>query len=435
MIDPLWRSARFIGVRSVRLARASGRAASGRRTSATMPGAAPFMATRGLSSSAYYALLPFLSVWLIKARDVSGVDTASVLGAAILASRAGSALLPPLLRRFQTRGIVVTANTVAAGLMVLLWAYPGRSADVLAGLVILLGLAMSSATLALKALVAGAYSTTRRLHGYSVLNLAVNVGSGLGPVIGGAITASDLPILPLAVAALEALSVTTALGLPSTKISPTTARRLHRSLRPPRATFLAFVAATSLTWMAYAELFDVFPLYATRTHSPGLASALFVVNAGMIILLQMPVSRWAGRAGRPSGGGLGGVVGGANLILAVGVALLALASGRWWFLAVAGVVLFTLAELVWSPAYDTSVPDFAAPLEPMLGFGLAGLGWGLAESLAAAVGTAFVAQGAGSSAFVVGAVAGVAAAGAVSVLKAPSLHAPALPGRPLAAGS
>lgn len=121
------------------------------------------------------------------------------------------------------------------------------------------------------------------------------------------------------------------------------------------------------------------------------------------------------------GSGAGRVVGAANLVLAAGIALLASAAGRWWFLAVVGVVVFTLAELVWSPFYDALVPDFAAPLEPMVGFGLAALGWGLAESLGAAVGTALVAHGArpwpAALAFLVGAAA-VVAAGAVSVLGA-----------------
>lgn len=63
--------------------------------------------TRGIGSMAYYVYAPFFGVWLIREQSLPAAESGTVVGAFILTTRAGSILLPALVRLLGERGAVI----------------------------------------------------------------------------------------------------------------------------------------------------------------------------------------------------------------------------------------------------------------------------------------------------------------------------------------
>lgn len=369
--------------------------------------------TRGIGSMAYYVYAPFFGVWLIREQSLPAAESGTVVGAFILTTRAGSILLPALVRLLGERGAVILSY---AATVCLFWGMysPGSGYPLFAWYVLsgLLGFAFSGATLALKSFVAERVGEDKRVGAFSFLNLAVNIGAALGPVVGGWVVTKDASILPLVASGLQILSVFVAFSLPGGRFELKGSRaRPVGGWRPSRR-FLGFVGASSLTWIAYVQLFNVFPVYAEGHLDERVIGALFSVNAAMIILLQVPAGRALQRAWQDKSSRLFGVhplLLLANLCLALSMFLFVAARSWLWPLVFAGVILFTLSELLWSPMYDTGVAHLRDGMNAAAAFGIVGVAWGMAEALGSSLGIALTGGSAAFSAFLLGSAAALVA--------------------------
>ncbi|GHH24931.1 MFS transporter [Streptomyces rubradiris] len=347
---------------------------------------------RTTSCAGFFAVLPYLGLWLVDDRGLSGTDAGLVVGSSILANRAGGVLLVPLIHRLGLKasvgagylGAVVAFCALGSGLRL-----PASCWLVLAALV---GLFLAMATTAMKAQIA-AFPPDQRLRGFSYLNMAVNAGSAVGPVIGGALLEWHADRLPLAAAALDLVALTVVPALPGAwraSERPQPAGGGGRGRWLPQRRFVAFSLLVCGTWVAYAQVFDVLPAYLGDTVGARDLGLVFTLNAVLVVVLQVPVSALCRRVLNRPRGGFGILCFAANVVLAAAVLLFALGRSAGLGLLLGAMVLFTLSELVWSPLYDAQVGERRGTLTTTAAYALAGVAWGAAESVGAWLGTLLV---------------------------------------------
>ncbi|WP_424890096.1 MFS transporter [Streptomyces sp. XH2] len=349
---------------------------------------------RATSCAGFFAVLPYLGLWLVDSRGLSGADAGLVVGAAILANRAGGVLLVPLIHRLGLKASVGAGYLGAALAFAVLGA--GLRLPAYGWLVVaaLAGLSLAMATTAMKAQVA-AFPPDQRLRGFSYLNMAVNAGSAVGPVIGGALLEWHAGWLPLAAAALDLVALAAVPALPGTWRASEPPQQAAgnddgekgRGRWLPQRPFVAFSLLVCGTWVAYAQVFDVLPAYLGDTISTRDLGLVFTLNAVLVVALQVPVSALSRRVLNRPRAGFGLLCTAANVILAAAVVLFAFGRTGGLGLLLAAMVLFTLSELVWSPLYDAQVGERRGSLSTTAAYALAGVAWGAAESAGAWLGT------------------------------------------------
>ncbi|MEU6669202.1 MFS transporter [Streptomyces sp. NPDC046727] len=354
---------------------------------------------RATSCAGFFAVLPYLGLWLMDDRGLSGASAGLVVGASILANRAGGVLLVPLIHRLGLKASVGVGYLGAVVVFGVLGAGPRLPTYGWLVLAALVGLFLAMATTAMKAQVA-AFPADQRLRGFSYLNMAVNAGSAVGPVIGGQLLEWRADRLPLSAALLDLVALAVVPALPGewrasghsgggARTGGTGSRRL------PGRRFVAFTLLVCGTWVAYAQVFDVLPAYlgdAVGTRELGL---VFTLNAVLVVALQVPVTALSRRLLDRPRAGFGPLCLAANAVLGLAVVLFAFGRSAGLGLVLAAMVLFTLSELVWSPLYDTQVGERRGRLSTTAAYALAGVAWGTAESVGAWLGTLLVVRRSG----------------------------------------
>ena len=353
---------------------------SGRSTAPTKRAELAFLAVRGCSAAAYFLLVPFLALWLIDARGFSGTEAATVVALCLFFGRAGGMIAARVLDRIGLRRSVVLAYLTAVSAACAMALYPDD--DLVAWIVFasVLGLAFSSATAALKALVVVAYSPEQRLWAFSKLNLAVNAGSAAGIAAGGYVVAEAPELLVWCAVLLYAGALAALHFVPKVDERPAAGAEAAPA-SGGRAAFWLFLAFTAITWIAYAQVFNVLPTFTADTVGSKAIAYLFVLNSAMVIVLQTPLTAWLERRriASPRAAALA-ILPGAHVVLAIAVLLFGFTGHGTLAVAYAAMVLFTLAELVFGPAYDTQVAEVKGRMSNVAAYGIAGAVRGGAES-------------------------------------------------------
>lgn len=347
-----------------------------------------FLAVRGLSAAAYFLLVPFLALWLIDHRGLSGAGAATVVALCLLFGRIGGMLVARLLHRVGLHRSVVFAYAASTATVSAMALYPGGNLAVWIVLGSLFGLSFSSATAALKALVVVAYAPEQRLWAFSRLYLAVNAGAPAGIAAGGFLMAHGPGFFAWAATVLYASA------LVLLRLVPADAEEEQQS--PPessvaggRLPFGLFLLFTGITWVAYSQVFNVLPTFSADRVGTQSISYLFILNSALVIVLQAPITGAVERL-RRCRPGLAARTVLPVAHLALGVSLFAFGfTGRTSLGVIyCAMALFTLSELVWAPAYDSEIPNVKGRLSPFAAYGIAGAVRGGAESLGSWLGIA-----------------------------------------------
>jgi hypothetical protein len=347
-----------------------------------------FLGVRGLSAAAYFLLVPFLALWLIDHRGLSGAGAATVVALCLLFGRIGGMLVARLLHRVGLHRSVVMAYVASTATVSVMALYRGGSLGIWIALGSLFGLSFSSATAALKALVVVAYAPEQRLWAFSRLYLAVNAGAPAGIAAGGFLMAHAPELFAWTATALYASA------LVLLRLVPADAEGEHQShaassVSGGRLPFGLFLFFTGITWVAYSQVFNVLPTFSADRVGPQSISYLFILNSALVIVLQAPVTSAVERL-RKRHPGLAARTVLPVAHLALGVSLLAFGfTGRISLIVIyVAMALFTLTELVWAPAYDSEISTVKGGLSPFAAYGIAGAVRGGAESLGSWLGIA-----------------------------------------------
>jgi len=320
-------------------------------------------------------VLVFLVLWLTRIGWSAGQAglAVSVYGlGGLVASLAGGWLADRIGRR---RTIALSMFSSAAVVLALPHARGVAAVLVLAGLA---GLTSELYRPAASGLLSDLIPAGRRVPGFAIYRLAINLGHGIGPAIGGLVAERSFVWVFTADAATSVLAGIVALvALPE-------GRRSTREEDPPGGfrgailadrSFLVFLAATILVTLIAFQSIASFPL---QVRANGLTSAhyglLMSLNGLLVVLFELPLVGITRRLPpRP-------VMAVGILVTGIGFAIVAWADS---------FALFALSVAVWTAGEITFTPVGAAYVGDVAPDALRGRyygAWGLTHSLGIVLG-------------------------------------------------
>ncbi|UJW29920.1 MFS transporter [Saccharothrix sp. AJ9571] len=319
-------------------------------------------------STGYFMIVPLLAVYLSSALDNSPQRIGLILAVFTVSSQGSQVFAGIVADRWSDRGVLV------AGVMLSCWGFVGfavttaTAAHVLNALA--LGFGNAILTVVGKAVLA-AVSGERRVAAFALRSMAVNLGSAIGPMIGGLLFGRFAVALYGAAAmylALGAILIWLAQPRDVRENADAGVGKQFRALAGNR-TLVGLAAVSAGFWFLFTQFMFTFPLYANDEYGlKGKVGFLFAVNAVVGVVLQYSLVTSLHRrldSWRMLAAGTG--------LVGVSFLLLGLGGTLWWL--VLFVIVFSFGEILVVPMIDVVAAE-AAPSAGLAGaLGFASLGW------------------------------------------------------------
>lgn len=352
-------------------------------------------------------LSSFFAVWLSREATFSPADISLLAATIALANRAGGLVFVPWIGRWRLRRLLVLTQLAiilaAAGLQ-WLYSHGHYRLEAWLPLAAMFGVAHSLASLAQLTYLAAGGAGQDQVRAFSMENVALNLSAGVTPFL-SALVLDEIAPWYLMVPVVYCLATLALTGFIS-DLAPAQARAEPRgatSATSAKALGM-FLLLNALSFFAFSQFYNVFPFFAREQLSAQSIGLWFALSSGMIVLLQLPLTRLL--AARPRRW----LVIAANGVMGVGVLGL-LQAAQSVPVAFLAVLCLTLAEMVFGPLYQVMVLGLM-PGRPAFAMGLLTLTWASAEAMATGVGLYLVAEGQATLAF---GLAACACLGAVSI--------------------
>lgn len=241
---------------------------------------------------------------------------------------------------------------------------------------------------AANAMIADLVPSDKRPECYSLIRIAYNLGAALGPMFGSILLLSMslqqmFLIAGVAVAMMALLIATRTRETLSIRKGEEFQYRDMRLAARDRA-FVLFCVLIAMTFLLYAQTLSALPVYSNQELGVqmSLYGLVFATNAGMVVLLQIPVTAHAVRFKRTTA-------------LSFGQALMALGMLIVFFAVdfiglILAMVVFTFGELYHSAVYSTVVADLAPRRLRGTYMGVSGMAVGIGDSAGMFLGMALL---------------------------------------------
>lgn len=297
-------------------------------------------------------VVPYLTIYLSASRGLSPAAIGRIVAAGGVGLLLGNLLGGQLADRVGCKATLMAALfTNAVGVAVLAGSLPSGAAYATALAVALCGAGMY--TPAASALVAELTSEAIRPFAFTVQYVAVNVGMGLGPLLGGLLASSSFALLFVGDIATSAVCM----GLLAFGLRPSKARS---TIQRPSAVSTVRIWAQHPALLAFGagSIFVVAPLMGLEYAVPLLVGVTFQeplvfvgvvysINAACILALSFPIERAL------QGRNEVGMMALAALLWAAGLAILALGFSVGALLAC--TVVWTVGEIIASIVVPTYI--------------------------------------------------------------------------------
>lgn len=298
---------------------------------------------------------PFLVLYLTSKGDTAGQAGLS-LGVVGLGNTAGNALGGTLADRLGRRTTIVL-SMAGSGACTLAVPLVGPLVAVIA-LVGLVGVFAQLYRPAAGALLLDVVPDAQRVTAFAVYRLAINLGMALGPAVAGLLASRSYAFLFVGDAATSFLFGALALTrLPETAPRGGDARGRgagYRAVLHDRP-YLLLLVAMGAAFFIYVQSTTTLPLRVKDAGlPPSVYGLLLGLNALAVVLVELPLTAYTRRKPmRP-------VIATGLVLLGVGFALTGVA--RTAVALAATVLVWTLAEMIYSPAASAYTGRFAPPL-------------------------------------------------------------------------
>ncbi|MER5005165.1 MDR family MFS transporter [Atlantibacter hermannii] len=314
----------------------------------------------------FYAVVPFLAIFLRDDMLLSGGTIGLILGLRTFSQQGMFILGGALSDRYGARSVILCGCVVRVAGYLLLALGDSLSPIILGACLTGIGGALFSPSIEALLAKAGTDSEARgkrsRAEWFALFAVCGELGAVLGPVAGALLAGLGFRQVALA----GALVFVAALLVLHLCLPPTARHKqaLHitpwwTTFRQPR--FVAFIIAYSSWLLSYNQLYLALPVEITRAGgSEKDLGPLFMLASGLIILLQLPMARFARRVGATRVVPAGFLLVSASF---VSVALFAASTppDNWLRLLPAAcfVTLLTLGQMLLVPAAKDLIPRFA----------------------------------------------------------------------------
>lgn len=230
----------------------------------------------------------------------------------------------------------------------------------------------------------------KRPEAFSLLRIGFNSGMAVGPLVGGILLFTmdfrSMFVISGVMVGIAGLFIVFWTKETLTKGQGEEFKYSDMRIAAKDRVFMGFCVLIALTFFLYAQAISSLPNYATAPSDLGIEttsySVVFAMTAGMVVLLQIPMTWAAVRMRRSTA--LGG-----------GQALMAIGLGAIFFVHdLAGILMamavFTIGELLHSAIYNTVVADMAPERLRGTYMGVSGLAFGVGDSLGMFTGMALL---------------------------------------------
>jgi len=258
-----------------------------------------------LSSSGQSLVWPFLTINIREQLDIPLTTITLLFTAQSVAGFAATAILGPIMDRIGRKGPMIAGLIGSSAVLFLM----SQAASLTAWAVLLPAYGMVNAVFRLGsyAMVADVIDPERRADVYALLRMGDNVGIAVGPAIGGFLVSVAYTLSYYLAAVVQiALAILVALRLVETLPSRDAVSDLEPIATAPSAgyaellrdrPFLALWGLYILVQIATSMVFVLLGVYIKENFGIPENQFGFIIgtNAGMVVLFQYPVTRWASR--------------------------------------------------------------------------------------------------------------------------------------------
>jgi predicted MFS family arabinose efflux permease len=317
------------------------------------PAVRPVLLTVGLGAVGQFAFFSFFAIWALTELGAPQAQIGLAYALSAVAAIAGGIVGGRVSDRTGRRPVVLAASAGQAALPALLLV-PGLPPVAAYAVLVGMGFLQPVRGTTQRALIADLTNEEGRVRAYGAYRVVLNVGAAAGPLLAAGLATVSWSAVHAAIVGVYVLAALTARDLPDPRPDGATVLPSLRLVVRDR-TFLLVFAAALASWSVYNAYEVLFPVSLTQTHglAPAAWGPLYVVNAVVVVLFQLRVTRWSSRVGA-----------GPSLVAAMllmGLPFLALEASGAIAVAVAIVLVFVLGEMLWAPGSEALVSRLAPP--------------------------------------------------------------------------
>lgn len=305
-------------------------------------------------------MFPFFTLYITKRFDVGMTEVGILFGLFSVASVVGSTFGGALTDRLGRKGMLIF-GLIASALTSLLMGVVS-TIELFFFSALFVGLFANTGGPAQQAMVADLLSKEQRAQGFGILRVVANLAITIGPAIGGLLATRSYLLLFVCDAVFSLITAgIVALALRETKpdthpdeAEPTMVQTFGGYLDVLRdVTFVLFMGACILMTTVYMQMNTSLSVYLRDVHGVSEQGFGYVLslNAGMVVLFQFPITRWAKKY-RPL------------LVMTMGTLLYALGFALYGFVSAYGLFLLamaiiTIGEMLVVPISQALVAQFS----------------------------------------------------------------------------
>ncbi|MEQ4691137.1 MFS transporter [Providencia manganoxydans] len=337
--------------------------------------------SRFFSGISFYSFLPFYSIYLINYKNMIESNVAIILFIFLFISRACSLFTHYIIDYIGYKLTLILSYLMASVAILSIYVINSFSFLLLASAII--GAGFSIANVCTSLFIAENNNHSERVKNFSLLNVAVNISSAIGGVIGEWFYHgfySGIIMLPAAVMLASSLYSCTLQNIKQSKVNSKNEEKALSTF----AEWIVFVCYSSMSFfmigLILRNLAFHFEVNNNETIRYVSVSSLFALNAAIIIFLQIKSTSLLSAQRTDLQIFIYKL---SLLVVSVLLLIFNFQSALSMYLL---IVLFTLSELIWSP-YNNSLSIDKCPFKnKKLSLSICIFFWGLAESLGAYMG-------------------------------------------------
>jgi MFS family permease len=344
---------------------------------------------------------PFFAVWLLKEKLFYATQAALIVSVGIFSTRLAALFFNRLIQRWDKKYLIMSSLLLLSGLYGLLYELATYHIVNLMWWMlvsIFIGSMLSINSLAILSYIAAQHTTQHHHVGFSIINIALNLSSGLGPFLGSIILMYQQRFFPLMPIIFAFITIVISCWLTQENISQTETQEAN-FISCGGKNYIYFMVVNALTFIAYAQFYDVFPAYAATWLPEANIGMLFVVSSIVIVCTQLPLSRYIKKITTQE------ALLFANILLAIGTVFLVPIATNYYGIYIIGVVLLSLAEVIYVPLYQSLALQLYQPTNHIVSLGMQSFVWGIAEATATFIGIYYIGHGAGYLSMILGVIA------------------------------